>query len=120
MHDKIISSYNVDFHKKNMCINLYNRIDKRIDTITFSEVLTHSFDCILDYNIILEIQEMDIMNFLDENKEKLKKNKDFCWPIDYQTEEELKDFLNVESYKYFKIYSSYGMSGWVIAKKYIH
>lgn len=119
MHDKIIYSYNVDFHKKNISINVYTKADKRIETITFLEVLTHSFDCILDYNIILEIQEMNIMNFFEENKEKIDNNKDFCWPVDYQTEEELKELLTVESYKYYKIFSSYGMSGWIIAKKYM-
>lgn len=42
----------------------------------------------------------------------------YCWPIDYQTEQELITFLITNEYKYLKIDSSYGMSGWVLAKSY--
>ena len=42
----------------------------------------------------------------------------FCWPIDYNTEQELIDFLITNKYKYIEINSSYGMFGWVIAKSY--
>ena len=42
----------------------------------------------------------------------------YCWPIDYQTEQELTDFLVDNEYKYIKINSSYGMFGWILAKSY--
>ncbi|NLK76854.1 MAG: hypothetical protein GX284_03905, partial [Clostridiales bacterium] len=44
--------------------------------------------------------------------------KGYGWPIVYQTEQELLDFLIINEYKYIKINSSYGMEGWILAKSY--
>lgn len=42
----------------------------------------------------------------------------YCWPIDYQTEKELIEFLKNNGYKYIRVNSSYGMFGWILAKSY--
>ena len=86
--------------------------------ICFFDVLTHLFECILDDNQILDIEEHKISNFINDNKTELKKLEGYCWPIDYQTEQELEAFLVANNYKYIKINSSYGMFGWILAKSY--
>ena len=116
MHDDYIAAYSVNLEEKNIIIQTYNKIKKKHSKICFSEVLTHSFRCIIDYNIIMDIQECEISTFCRDNHEKLIKMQGYCWPVDYQTEEELIDFLRTNNYKYIRINSSYGMSGWVLAK----
>ncbi|MCI9418853.1 MAG: hypothetical protein HFG32_02385 [Eubacterium sp.] len=53
-----------------------------------------------------------------DHREELIKKKGYCWPINDQTEEELTDFLAENKYTYIRINSSYGMSGWILAKSY--
>jgi hypothetical protein len=118
MHDNYIVSYNVNLLKKNMSVKTYNNVQKQYKTIYFSEVLTHFFRCIIDYNIISDICESEIQKFIKDNQKELVELDGFCWPIDYNTEQELIDFLITNKYKYIEINSSYGMFGWVIAKSY--
>ncbi|MCI8749451.1 MAG: hypothetical protein HFH67_16595 [Lachnospiraceae bacterium] len=118
MHDDYLVSYSVDLVKKDVIIQTYNNTEKRQRRIYFSEVLTHFFRCINDYNIISGIDECDIYSFVKDNQEEFKKMEGYCWPVDYNTEMELIDFLITNKYKYIKINSSYGMFGWIIAKSY--
>ncbi len=64
-----------------------------IRKIYISEVLTHSFECILQYNQILDIEECEIDIFISENKTELEEMQGFCWPIDYENLPELKQYL---------------------------
>ena len=118
MHDNYIVGYSVNLEEKDMVIQTYNNNEKKQGKICFSEVLTHCFKCIIDYNIILDIQECEISSFVKDNQEGLRKMKGYCWPIDYQTEQELIECLVANEYKYIKINSSYGMFGWILAKSY--
>ena len=118
MHDSYIVEYSVNFEKKNMVIKTHNNTKGKRSEILFSEVLTYSFKCIIDYNIISNIEEREISTFFNENQEELKKMEGHCWPIDYQTEKELIAFLRNSGYKYIRVNSSYGMFGWILAKSY--
>ena len=118
MHDDCIVEYNVNLEEGYIVIQTYNNDRKKQGKLKFSEVLTHSFKCIINYNIIYDIQECEIEVFFRENKEELIKMKGYCWPINYKTEKELMEFLKTNEYKYIKIYSSYGMFGWILAKSY--
>ena len=116
MHDYIISSYNINFEDKTIKICAQDRKEERMSHFIAREVLTHSFQNILEYNIILDIEECNIDNFIKDNLPILKKKIQECWPVDYQNIQGLKDFLIRNDYKYIKIISSYGMNGWVLAK----
>ena len=118
MHDNYIVGYSVDVKKKNIVIKTYNNTKEKQNEILFLEVLTHSFKCIIDYNIISDIEEYEISAFCIDNQEELKKMEGYCWPIDYQTESELIEFLKNNDYKYIRVNSSYGMFGWILAKSY--
>lgn len=118
MHDDCIVAYSVNLEEKSIVIHTYNNTKKKHGKICFFEVLTHSFKCIIDYNIILDIQECEMDFFFEDNREELIKMKGYGWPVDYLTEKELIDFLRTNEYKYIKIYSSYGMDGWILAKSY--
>lgn len=118
MHDNYVIGYNVNVEKKTIDILTYNNVKKKQITVSFTGVLTHSFKCIIDYNIIADINVCDVKEFVKENKEELKSMEGYCWPIDYNDEEELNRFLVNDKYKYIKILSSYGMSGWILAKEF--
>ncbi len=118
MHDNYIVGYNVNLKEKEVVICTCDSVEKEWKKVYFKEVLTHSFNCILDYNIILDICENEINNFFHDNYEEVVKLRGYGWPISYQTEKELIDFLITNRYKYIKITSSYGMFGWVLAKDY--
>lgn len=118
MHDDCIVAYNVNLQEKYIVIQTYNSDKKKRSKHKFSEVLTHSFKCIVNSNIIYDIQESEIGAFISENKDELIKMKGYCWPVDYKSEKDLIEFLNSNAYKYIKIYSSYGMYGWILAKSY--
>lgn len=118
MHDDCIVAYSANLEDKNIVVQTYNNTKKKQGKIYFSGVLTHSFKCIIDYNIISDIQECEIRTFFSDNQEELIKMEGYCWPVEYQTTQELIDFLITNDYKYIKINSSYGMFGWILAKSY--
>lgn len=118
MHDNYIVSYNVNLKQRALIIQTYNKTKKEEENIVFFDVLTHSFKCILDYNQVLDISDYRIDSFFNDNQIDIKEMHRYCWPIDYQDEKELKEFLIANEYKYIKISSSYGMFGWVLAKSY--
>ena len=118
MHDDLVVSYKVDFKNKTIIIITFNEINGRKRRLEFHNVLTHSFGNVLDYNQIFDVNELGIDLFVEENMAELEKMKDYCWPIDYEDIQELKSYLLNNDYKYVKITSSYGMYGWVLAKKF--
>lgn len=118
MHDDYIVEYSVNISEKKLMIQTYNSGEKKAKRVCFFDVLTHSFKCILDYNQILDISEYDIGSFIADNKADIEELIGYCWPIDYQNEEELQNFLYINGYKYIKVNSSYGLFGWVLAKSY--
>lgn len=118
MHDDYIVSYSVNFSDNTIVLRTHNEDKEKDEKLEFLEVLTHSFYGALKYNQILAINEYEIDNFIKDNKEILERTKNYCWPVDYQSIDELKAFLSYNGYKYIKVMSSYGMSGWVLAKSF--
>lgn len=118
MHDDYIVSYSVDIEKKKVQINTCNHENKKRMVLLFSEVLTHSFNCILECNILLDVTENDVELFIKNNSVELEEMKNFCWPINYDRVDELINYLVQNEYRYYVISSSLGMSGWVLAKSF--
>ena len=113
VHDAKITAYYVDINA--------NKIKMETDggkTIEFFDVMTHRFECILECNIIFDISEHEIANFIKDNAEIIKKLKNYCWPVVYDNENELAAFLEKNGYKYITVTSSYGLNGFVLAKGY--
>ena len=123
MHDNYIVSYSVNLIEKELIVHTVKSLDdinKRGENIYFSEVLTHSFKCILPFqcNIIFDIEECEIDKFISYNQMELKEMIGHAWPIVYKSFEELKEYLILNGYKYIRLNSSLGMWGWVLAKSY--
>ncbi|GHU65715.1 hypothetical protein AGMMS49983_13910 [Clostridia bacterium] len=121
VHDNIIKSYFVDMR------NGILRVDteycggsngKENTVVTFEGVFTHLFADVLekDNNIIFDITEGLICDFLADNRELLKNRKNYGWPCVYENEPKLLDLLNSKKLRYFKMESSYGLFGWILAE----
>lgn len=92
MHDEFVEEYTVSLSGEKVTIKTRNSNgDGHI--ATFENVLTHMFNCVIGGSQLLEINENSIECFMEENRAILAEKRDFCWPIDYQTEDELRLFL---------------------------
>ena len=118
MHDYIISAYKVDLKNKIIQIDAEDVKQRKRSKFIAEGVLTHSFESVLEYNIILDIEEINIDRFIEDNISMLEEKRRECWPIDYQTIDKLKDISLQNEYKYIKIRCSYGLQGWILAKEY--
>lgn len=120
VHDNEIMSYEVDL--KNHQIIVHTQYQKsaliKNTDIVFHNVLVHFFQNELSGSIIFDIEKYDIIRFLKNNSDLLKKQKNYCWPMAYDTEEELTEKLLEGQYSYYVISSSYGLNGWILAKSY--
>ncbi|ENQ3104975.1 hypothetical protein ACEOWJ_000910 [Bacillus cereus] len=117
IHDSKILSYQVDFEKLElkMLIEDEGNIKHRI---MFKKLLTFHFEHQLPNSILLDVIKGKIEDFLSENKELLFEGKNYYWPLDYETDEELLQYLNENSLNYYKVQSSYGLNGWILCSQY--
>lgn len=114
VHDNEILSYQVELI--NHSITLHTKYKKEIINICFTGVMAHLFECELPGSIILDVGEYPVSIFIEENQKLLNERKNHCWPIYYKEIEDLIKILESERYVYYIISSSYGLSGWVLAK----
>lgn len=113
VHDNEILTYTVDFENKEITMKTINR-KHEIIFVKFKDVLVHYFEMAMPSSIIFDIDEYEGKEVIKENKELLKNTKNFCWPVNYETESQLIQIL--KGYKYYIINSSLGLTGWVLAK----
>ena len=117
-HDNEIIRYEVNLREREVII--YTQIRKDSNTIrfkiVFSNVIAHLFENELPGSIILELRKDSLGDFIRENKEILNSMREFLWPVDYDTFEELQEILLDAGYRYYSIISSYGLCGWILAK----
>lgn len=115
IHDNTIVSYLVDFEKQFIDINTKKL--KEESSIKFQGVLVHKFENGIKNNIIYEISEIPVEEFLEFEKENLLKSMAYGYPIaNIGSIEEIKEVLIEKKYKIYYIISSLGMTGYIIAK----
>lgn len=120
IHDNEIISYEVDLKNQKIIMHTEYYDSKFIERIciVFSDVLVHFFENELSGSIIFDIEEYSLNQFVKDNSKLLEKQKNYCWPMDYDTIKELTENLLKEQFSYYVISSSYGLGGWVLAKNY--
>lgn len=57
MHDSIIDFYSMNFQTKTLNIHSRNAEESKKYKLIIRDVLTFSFECILEDNVILDIEE---------------------------------------------------------------
>ncbi|MCY9516197.1 hypothetical protein [Paenibacillus apiarius] len=120
VHDNVIFSYEVDLQNDQITIHTKyddSRLVEETD-IVFTDVFNHSFEQQLKGSIILDIIESNIEQFIKDNSELLEKNKKYCWPMIFESIDEIEKTIIEGRYKYIILMSSYGMNGWVLAKNF--
>ncbi|WP_175537607.1 hypothetical protein, partial [Mycobacterium tuberculosis] len=85
--------------------------------ISFFGVMAHLFEDEMPGSIILDIGEYPVSLFIEQNKNLLNERKNYCWPRYYKDINELQKLLVNEGYVYYIISSSFGLNGWILAKK---
>ena len=120
VHDNEIISYSVNLKAGEIAMKTLRKEDKLTVEylLIFNGVLAHYFENEINGSIIFDVEESDINTFLKDNKRLLTVRKAQCWPIYYDNLEELINKLRKRKYSYYIISSSYGLSGWVLAKNF--
>ncbi len=115
IHDNTISSYLVNFEKQSIEINTKKLQEE--SSIKFQGVLVHKFENGINNNIIYEISEIPVGEFLEFEKENLLKSMAYGYPIvNIDSIKEIEKILIEKKYKIYYIISSLGMTGYIIAK----
>lgn len=116
VHDNEINSYIVNLKKHEIIISTTNSHNNDVDII-FKNVLTHKFETVMENSIIFDIEKLNGIEMIRQNDILLEETKEFDWPICYNQIEDLAEKLKYDNYYYYIISSTYGLSGWVVAKE---
>ena len=116
VHDNTIKSYQVDLEEGKIVLTT-SRSDAEDVVVEFSGVMAHYFESPIRNSMILDIDEQSIDTFVLRNKFVLEKFLNYGWPMICKDLEELEKFLIENSYRYYVIYASYGLNGWVLSKE---
>ncbi len=111
IHDKKVVSYTVNIKDKKIQLNIEENI-----SIIFDNVLAHKFNHVILDNILFNIEEISISDYIQNNKEILDELLKYSYPTYAKNCNELKIQLDDNRYKIFIIYSSLGLNGNVIAR----
>ncbi|MGX7148402.1 hypothetical protein [Enterococcus ureasiticus] len=115
VHDYIIKSYTVNFEEKKIILEVSNDIKEK--QVVFHNIFTYKFYDEMPYSVILDLEERPLDNFFSENEELLQQGEKSAWPIIYDSFGELENEIRNANVAYQVLYSSYGMNGWVLAKR---
>ncbi|WEG18948.1 hypothetical protein PQ478_10805 [Alkalihalophilus pseudofirmus] len=116
VHDCKLLNYQVDFERSRLEINVLDEEEKNVKII-FEDLFTFHFEDQLPNSILLDIVEEDVHLFASKNKELLHRSKDYSWPMNYENIKELVRYIKQNNYTYYQVQASYGLNGWVLAKR---
>jgi hypothetical protein len=85
--------------------------------IEFTGVIGHRFNNVLDGNIIFNIAEETPEDFYKSEKSFLQNYEKFGLRLNCTNLEHFSNSLHLNGVSIFRISSSYGLNGWIIAKK---
>lgn len=118
LHDYYIEKYEVLSSKKEIVFHAKFEDSKpyKNSVAKFVGVVGHHFEHTLSCNIILSLEETENHNIFYQNSEnELKRYSKYGLPINTESSAKFIECLKTENLKIFEIYSSYGLSGWVMA-----
>ncbi|MDO1605018.1 hypothetical protein Q2T76_02990 [Lactobacillus sp. YT155] len=117
VHDNIVKSYFIDLEKMEIQLNLANEDEDSKQQVFFNKVFAYYFYNELSGSILYDIEkEKDIDFFLERNREILSNQQGTGWPMIYEKEDELFDYIKENNYECYLIEPSYGLRGWVVCQ----
>ena len=118
VHDNFVESYSVDAGKREIILHTVYRDGGANETtdIIFSDVAAYRFTGDNFQTILFDVTETTIEEVLKMNQSIFEAEKNYAWPIHYESETDLLEKMSSQDMRAFLIHSSYGMGGWVWAK----
>jgi hypothetical protein len=117
VHDNSVVAYEVLAKEKK--IVLHTECDSHeLTDIVFEEVLAYDFENDLFGTIIFDVKEVDLSVLLKEKAAMFEGGWRYGWPRGWERDkEDIEVFVRRLKMRAFELSSSYGMSGWVLARR---
>ncbi|EAG1146005.1 hypothetical protein G4010_002283, partial [Listeria monocytogenes] len=107
VHDSEILSYHADFENSQLIMFVKDEENRKYKVI-FEGLLTFCFEHQMSNSIILDIVKGEVSSFISEKSILLSEGKNYFWPLDYESEDELLNYLNEKKLNYYELQASYG------------
>jgi len=120
VHDNHLVAYSVLAPEKKIVLQteFRDREPHEFTDIVFEDVLAYHFENDLFGTIIFDVAEVDLAALLKEHATMFEYGWRYGWPRGWESQkEEIGAFVRRLEMRAFELSSSYGMSGWVIAKR---
>ena len=116
VQDNRVLKYAVDFEKSEMVLHTRSE-DKVLTDIVFSGVVAYLFEDTIMGCIIMDLEEWPVEDFIDYLGENyLADHQKYDWPFEYTDLDGLKRKIAEKGITIYNLASSYGMSGFILAK----
>jgi hypothetical protein len=120
VHDNSVVAYEALAKEKKIVLHteFLDREPHEFTDIVFEEVLAYDFENDLFDTIIFDVKEADLSALLKEKAAMFEDGWRYGWPQGWEKEkEEIEVFVRRLEMRAFELSSSYGMSGWVLARR---
>jgi hypothetical protein len=117
IHDNYVLSYTIDCEKQSITFRtvFHDNEPHEYTEIIFTKVAGYHFEGDNFQTILFDIYQSSPEEIYASHSELFERRKDYAWPFDYNTKQDLMEKLDKKSVKGFLISSSYGMDGFVLA-----
>lgn len=120
IHDNNIYGYSVDCRGRRIVLHtaFHDRQPSEYTDAVFTHVIAHHFEHVLESNILFDIEQISLEDFITQNADIFKLSWQHDWPpLKFRGDmAQLLSSLQSTNAQAFLIASSYGLSGWVLAK----
>ncbi|MEY3480346.1 MAG: hypothetical protein RIQ71_1121 [Verrucomicrobiota bacterium] len=120
VHDNSVVAYEVLAKEKKIVLHTecLDRESHEFTDIVFEEVLAYDFENDLFGTIIFDVKEVDLSVLLKEKAAMFEGGWRYGWPRGWEKDkEDIEVFVRRLEMRAFELSSSYGMSGWVLARR---
>jgi hypothetical protein len=122
IHDNFVTSYIVDCEGRRITLHTVYRDREPFEytDVVFRDVFAHRFEYGLEGNILFDVEEVDVAGIVQGEADLFAKSWRYGWPpFEYKGDlAELVRSMEAASAHAFALNSSYGLSGWVIARSF--
>jgi hypothetical protein len=120
VHDNNVYAYGVDCTNRRVVLHTeyLEAGANEFTDVVFTGVLAHHFEDVMRGNILFDINEVDVDWVTTEWATLFAARKNQGWPegVEYHRANELPIVLRQRNLKAYRIQSSYGLDGWVLAE----
>ena len=120
VHDNVIYAYSVSCEERVLILHtaFRDREPQELTDIVFHDVVAHHFEHVLEGNILFDVEDMEVAALVRDNTNVFADSWRYGWPaIEYRGDlDTLVRALQGAGIHAYAISSSYGLSGWVLAR----